>query len=159
MTRVRSLRDDERPWVRDLIRERWADEIVACHGTLYRPDTLPGFVAEDDDGARVGLLTYVLDGAACEVVTIDALVPGKGHGRSLVEAAEAVARDAGCSRLWLTATNDNVRGLAFYRALGFRVVAVHEGAVTEVRNLKASIPLVSEDGVPITDEVELERRL
>ena len=70
-----------------------------------------------------------------------------------------VARDAGCTRSWLITTNDNARALAFYRALGFGVTAVRPGAVDGSRKLKPSIPLVSEDGVPITDEVELERRL
>ena len=33
------------------------------------------------------------------------------------------------------------------------------GAVEEARKLKPSTPLVSEDGVPITDEIKMERRL
>jgi hypothetical protein len=36
---------------------------------------------------------------------------------------------------------------------------VREGAVDEARKLKPSIPLIGAGGVPITDELELERRL
>ena len=156
---VRTLRDDEREWVRSLMRDSWGDEIVVAHGVVYRPHTLPAFVAMDDDGERVGSATYTIEGSACEIVTIDSLVEGSGHGRAMVEAVAEVARGAGCTRLWLITTNDNRRALGFYRALGFEVAAIREGAVVEARKLKPSIPLVSEDGVPITDEIELELRL
>jgi hypothetical protein len=59
----------------------------------------------------------------------------------------------------LVTTNDNVRALGFYAANGFDVVAVHEGAVDASRRLKPSIPLANEDGVPIRDEIEMERQL
>ena len=39
------------------------------------------------------------------------------------------------------------------------MVAVREGAVDESRKRKPSIPLVNERGVPIRDEIEMERRL
>jgi ribosomal protein S18 acetylase RimI-like enzyme len=141
------------------MRDQWAGETVVVHGVTYEPSTLPGFVALDDAGDRVGLVTYLIEGASCEIVTIDAFAPRSGHGRSMVDAVVAVARDAGCTRLWLITTNDNARAVAFYRAVGFEVTAIRSGAVDDSRKLKPSIPLVSEDGVPITDEVELERRL
>ncbi len=142
-----------------LLAERWAGETVVAHGVIHRPDRLPAIVAEDERGGRVGLATYTIDSGACEIVTIDALVPGTGYGRAMVDAVTTIAREAGCSRLRLITTNDNVGALAFYRTLGFEVVAVREGAIDEARKLKPSIPWVSEDGVPITDEIELERRL
>jgi ribosomal protein S18 acetylase RimI-like enzyme len=112
-----------------------------------------------DAGERLGLLTYTIDGDACEIVTIDAMVEGRGVGSLLIESIADVAREAGCTRLWLITTNDNVRAQGFYRAKGFDVVAVHEGAVGLSRERKPSIPLVNDAGVPIQDEVEMERRL
>jgi ribosomal protein S18 acetylase RimI-like enzyme len=144
--------------VRAFIRERWGDEIVVGHGVVYRPHQLPGLIATDT-GKIVGLLTYDVDGDACEIVTIDAMVERRGVGSLLIAAVEDVARDAGCTRLWLITTNDNERAQGFYRANGFDVVAVHEGAVDASRKLKPSIPLVSVAGVPIQDEIEMERRL
>jgi len=38
-------------------------------------------------------------------------------------------------------------------------VAVRQGAVDEARRMKPSIPLIGRGGVPITDEIELERWL
>ena len=107
----------------------------------------------------MGLLTYTIDGEACEVVTIDALIEGEGIGSLLIGSVADLARAAGCTRLWLVTTNDNDRALGFYRAQGFDVVAVREGAVDASRKLKPSIPLVNGAGVPIQDEIELERRL
>jgi ribosomal protein S18 acetylase RimI-like enzyme len=144
--------------VRAFVRTRWGDEIVVGHGVVYRPHQLPGLLVTDA-GETVGLLTYAIEADACEIVTIDALVAGSGVGTMLLAAIEGVARGAGCARLWLITTNDNVRAQGFYRANGFDVVAVHTGAVAASRKLKPSIPLVSEAGVPIQDEIEMERRL
>ena len=75
----------------------------------------------------------------------------------LLEAVRDAAGRAGCSRVWLVTTNDNVDALGWYRRRGFRVVAVHEGAVDRSREtLKPSIPTHNpENGLPITDEIEL----
>lgn len=43
-TEIRPLGEHERPWVGELIRERWGDEIVVAHGVVYRPAELFGFV-------------------------------------------------------------------------------------------------------------------
>jgi ribosomal protein S18 acetylase RimI-like enzyme len=156
---IRPLRDEDRAWVREFVRDRWGDEIVVGHGVVYRPATLDGLVLTDAAGEAVGLLTYTIDGDACEVVTIDAVVEGRGYGSLLIDAVAGVARDAGCSRIWLITTNDNARAIGFYRANGFEVVAIREGAVEESRKHKPSIPLINDHGVPITDEIEMERRL
>lgn len=155
---VRQVRDEDRDWVRELIRERWGDETVVGHGVVYEPAELDGFIAMEGK-EPVGLATYQIERNACEIVTIDALVEGRGVGSSLVEAVHERAHRAGCARLWLVTTNDNERALLFFDKLGFRVVAVREGAVSESRKLKPSIPLIGRGGVPITDEIELERRL
>ena len=110
-------------------------------------------------GNPAALLTYLIEADACEIVTIDAVVEGRGYGSRLLDAVARVAREAGCSRLWLITTNDNERAIGFYLAHGFEVVEVREGAIEASRKLKPSIPLVNEHGVPITDEIEMERRL
>jgi hypothetical protein len=69
---------------------------------------------------------------------------------------DAVTR-LGAPRVWVTTTNDNVHAIGWYERRGFRVVAVHEGAVDRARaTLKPSIPLVGAGDVEIHDEVELE---
>ena len=137
------------------VAEHWGAEIVVAHGTLYHPAELPGFVAELD-GKAAGLVTFHIAGDACEIVTLDSLHPGQGIGTALIEAVKAAAGAAGCRRLWLITTNDNLHALGFYQKRGFRLVAVHPGAVNEARKLKPEIPLIGNDGIPIRDEIELE---
>jgi GNAT superfamily N-acetyltransferase len=68
-------------------RRRARQDLEACE--------LPGFGAFEADRC-VGLVTYELDGEACEIVTIDALDEGKGIGTALLEAIVSVAREARC---------------------------------------------------------------
>lgn len=127
-------------------------------GGVWKPAELPGFGAFDGDRC-VGLVTYELDGDVCEIVTIDALEEGQGIGTALLEAVVAAAREAGCVRVQLLTTNNNLRALAFYQKRGFRLVALVPGAIDEERSLKPSIPLVDSAGLPIRDELHLELRL
>jgi ribosomal protein S18 acetylase RimI-like enzyme len=154
---VRPLGEGDREWVRETLRELWGETVVS-RGAVHDPTALPGFVAEEG-GERVGLLTYRVDGADCEVVTIDAFPEGAGAGTALLDAAARAARDAGCGRVWLISTNDNLRALRFYQRRGFRLVAVHPDALERSRELKPSIPETGLDGIPLRDELELELRL
>lgn len=150
---VRPARTDEAPWIEDEIRRRWGSDVVVSRGLVHRPAGLPGFVAEED-GAPVGLLTYHVGEAGCEIVTIDAFESRRGIGRALVEAV----RTLGHPRLWLATTNDNVVAQRFYERLGFRLAAVHHGAVARSRELKPEIRELAPDGTPIRDELEYEWR-
>ena len=154
---VRPLGEGDREWVRETLRELWGETVVS-RGAVHDPTALPGFVAEEG-GERVGLLTYRVDGADCEVVTIDAFPEGAGAGTALLDAAAAAAREAGCGRVWLITTNDNLRALRFYQRRGFRLVAVHPDALERSRELKPSIPEIGLDGIPLRDELELELTL
>ena len=138
--------------------ERWGDAIVTGRGKVWKPAELPGFAAFEGDDC-VGLVTYELDGGACEMVTIDALREGEGIGTALLEAVVDAAREAGCKRVQLLTTNNNVRALAFYQKRGFRLVALKAGEIDEQRKLKPSIPEVDSAGLPIRDELHLELSL
>jgi ribosomal protein S18 acetylase RimI-like enzyme len=120
---------------------------------------LPGFVATLD-GAPAGLASYAVRGSECELVTIRSLREGRGVGRALLAAVRDAAADAGCSRLWLITTNDNLRALELYQRFGMDIVALHRHAVSEARRtLKPSIPERGVNGIPITHELELELHL
>jgi ribosomal protein S18 acetylase RimI-like enzyme len=150
---IRPLAEGDRGWVAATIRERWAADVVVAHGVVYHPAELEGFIALD--GPRpVGLLTFVREGDALEIVTVDAFEPRRGVGRALVDAVAAL----GAERVWLVTTNDNVTAQGFYEALGFRLVTVREGELERSRALKPEIPAFADDGTPIRDELEYERR-
>ena len=74
---IRPLADADRDWVERLILQRWGDTVVVGRGKVWRPADLPGFGAFENDRC-VGLVTYEVDGEACEVVTIDALEEARG---------------------------------------------------------------------------------
>jgi len=155
--RVRPLGEADRQWATGKLRELWGEGVVS-RGRLLDATVLPGFVAEGD-GEPAGLLTYRVDGGDCEVVTINAFLRGAGAGTALMEAVAAAARDAGCRRVWLITTNDNLRALRFYQRRGFRLAALHRDALDRSRELKPSIPEVGLDGIPLRDELELELTL
>jgi ribosomal protein S18 acetylase RimI-like enzyme len=152
---IRPLSEADHDWVEQLIRERWGDEIVVGRGRVWRPAELRGFAAFEGESCA-GLVTYELDGEACEIVTIDALGEGEGIGSALLAAVVEAARGSGCDRVRLLTTNNNVRALAFYQKRGFRLVGLVPGAIDEERKLKPSIPEVDSAGLPIRDELHLE---
>lgn len=152
---IRPLADDDRDWVERLILERWGDTVVVGRGEVWTPAELPGFAGFEGDHCT-GLVTYEIDGEACEIVTIDALEEGRGVGTGLLDAVVGAAREAGCARVQLLTTNNNLRALAFYQKRGFRLVGLVPGAIDEERSLKPSIPEFDSAGLPIRDELHLE---
>ena len=152
---VRPLGPADRGWVERVTRAEWGSETVAVHQQLYRPSELPGFLALQGR-TKQGLITYHLEGASCEVVTLNSWSEGRGIGTTLLAAVRDVCRREGCTRLWLITTNDNTHALRFYQKWGFRIAAIHVGAIAADRRLKAELPTHGQDGIPIRDEIELE---
>jgi ribosomal protein S18 acetylase RimI-like enzyme len=116
-----------------------------------------------DRGEPAGLLTWFVaaDGAAAEVraLIVEVAYRGRGIGRGLLDAAAQALRAQGVRRVWLTTTNENLAALALYQKAGYRLTALHAGAMDELRRLKPAIPAVASNGIPIRDELELSREL
>jgi ribosomal protein S18 acetylase RimI-like enzyme len=154
--RVRAVSDDDRAWALAVLDEYWGEMVIAG-GRELRPAELPALLAEAD-GERAGLATYLIEGSDCELVTLNALTVGGGVGGALVEALADAARAAGASRLHLTTTNDNLPALRLYQRHGFVLVELRAGAVDRSRARK-DIDATGHAGIPIRDELELERAL
>jgi GNAT superfamily N-acetyltransferase len=130
-------------------------------GELVHPLDHPALVAVAAGGQLAGMLTYVPgpDWQQCEILTLHADDQWRGTGTALMEAVGQLARRQGCGRLWVITTNDNVDALRFYQRRGFCLVRVHRGAVDRSRaSLKPEIPTVGAYGIPLRDEIELERQ-
>jgi GNAT superfamily N-acetyltransferase len=125
---------------------------------VHWPADLEGFIASVDD-KHVGLATLEVRDRECEVVTLNSSQPGLGVGSALLAAVEHHARERGCHRLWLVTTNDNTNALHFYQVRGLRITAWRRNAISDARRLKPEIPLVSADGIVISDEFELAKQL
>jgi GNAT superfamily N-acetyltransferase len=156
--RIRVLRTEDGSWVRTLLTQRWYSPRIVTRGRVHQADQLPGFIAEDASGL-LGLTTYRLEAGQCEVVTLDSLAGRRGIGTALLAAVQAAARAAGCRRLWLITTNDNLQALRFYQRRGLVLAALHRDALRESRKLKPEIGAIGADGIPLRDEIELELRL
>lgn len=149
------IQDSDRDAVAEFIQRHWDSKIVTSRGKAYYPHEHPGLI-ERRDGNIVGLLTYRVDHEDMHVLTLNSTLEGQGIGTSMMLQAIDTARKLQCTRMWLTATNDNLRAVGFYQRLGFRMVAIHLGAADEARKIKPQIPEVGERGVPIHDEVVME---
>ena len=115
------------------------EEIMAHHGvprpargslsrtlrSILRSDSHLFLVAEGGDSI-IGMCALVFTvstwsaGPVCEIqdVIVTEESRGGGTGRLLLEAAEKVARERGCVRLFLHAEPANLGAHAFYRSLG-----------------------------------------
>jgi ribosomal protein S18 acetylase RimI-like enzyme len=155
---IRAAESAQAVWLTDFL-ARHNSTRVASRGRLHYPAELAGFVAMRD-GEPIGVLTYRVDGAECEIVTLHSDVENAGAGTALIERVTSDARAAGCRRLWLITTNDNTNALRFYQRRGFRIVTIHVRAVEEARRtLKPDIGLTGNDGILIRDEIEMEMDL
>lgn len=152
---IRPLVDEDCAWVVSVLNEYWGSTLIVTRGKSHEGDKLPGFIA-DLDSRPVGLITYNIENAEMEIISLNSLIEGIGIGSALVEAARIEAISANCHRLWLITTNDNLQAMRFYQKRGFHIKAVYLDALEQSRRIKPTIPLLGINGIPLRDEIELE---
>lgn len=132
---------------------------MVSRGHEYQLAELESLIARLDE-KLVGAATYRLtEDLSCELMSLNSSNRGQGAGSQLLAAVEQVAREAGCRRVWLITSNDNLDALRFYQRRGYRITGVHSGAIDQARRMKPSIPLVGDHGIEIHDEIELAKNL
>lgn len=160
---IRSLTQQDRNWVAHFMDEHWGSTKIVSRGRAFYGHLLPGFAAEmndaPEDAPAAGIITYNIEGDQCEIVTMNSLERGIGIGMALMEQVKEVATEAGCKRIWMITTNDNLEALEYYQKRGFQLCAVHPNALIEARKIKPQIPLVGKHDIPLRDEIELEMKL
>jgi ADP-ribose pyrophosphatase len=147
------LTPSDLPWATQFLQAHGSLSVVS-RGRLSDPSEYPGFVLCNEQGTPQALATYRIENGECELLSL-APLPAGGEF-SLVETVRRAALERGCWRLWLVVSNDNTPALRYYQQAGFRLSAVHRGALEHARTLKPSLPLTGVDGLPVHDEVELE---
>lgn len=152
------LADTYRDWLIRLLTREWGSVRMVTRGRLVDASRLSGFIALHG-GIPAGAATYRIGIGECELITLNSAVEHCGVGTALLDAVSGAARAAGCRRLWLITTNDNIDALAFYQKRGFVLRAAYPDSIAEARHLKPEIPLYGCHGIPIRDELELERQL
>jgi GNAT superfamily N-acetyltransferase len=158
--KIRDKQLKDQPWIEAILKERWGGEgQVIAHGEIFEARLLPALIADE----QLGLATYQIrrtdDCVFAELVTLDAITANQGVGTALIEGLASTLQVGGVTILRVTTTNDNLDALRFYQRRGFRITAVRPGAVDEARRLKPSIPAIGDYGIPIRDELELERQI
>lgn len=155
---LHSISSEDRAWVARFIEEQWGSDKMIVHNSIFRVSELPGFIAMQS-AKVVGLATYNIVNDQCEIISLNSLREAIGIGSALIEAIRQTAQAAGCKRLFLGTTNDNLHALRFYQRHGFTIAVLRPNAVAEARKIKPEIPLIGDNGIPIRDEIELEMQL
>ncbi len=152
---IRETNETDFAWKTNLLEKQWGTTAIITRGKCQDAARLTAFVALLR-GERVGLLTYHIDGKECEIVSLDSLVKVRGIGSTLVEKVKVTAQKAGCQRVWLITTNDNLHALRFYQKRGFTLSALYPNALEHTRKMQPETPLLGIEEIPLRDEIELE---
>lgn len=154
-----SIEHIDRKTVQQFFTDHWGSPQMVVSTGVYDCSKLEGFAALNDRGSIIGLITYMVKDDVCEIISLDSIEEGKGIGTALLQRLEASAQKHGVCRIQLITTNDNVNALRFYQKRGYQLVRVFPNAVEKARRLKPSIPLIGCNGIPLRDELLLEKRL
>ena len=93
-------------------------------------------------------------------MTLDALTVGGGIGGALVEALADTARDAGCARHARASPRTTTSpALRLYQRHGFALAALRPDEIAVEQAAQAADPATGYAGIPIRDELELQRAL
>jgi Acetyltransferase (GNAT) family. len=152
------ISDAYRSDVNNILQEEWHCPPLISRGRIIDTTILPGFLFIEND-TIAGIVTYNIENAECEIITLNSFKENRGIGTMLVNAVLEAARKNGCERLWLITTNDDINAIRFYQKKGFDLVAAHINAIEISRRLKPEIPLIGMDDIPIKHELEFEIKL
>lgn len=156
---INQIRNIPKSKVENFFINNWGSPEMVISSGIYDCSSLDGFVVQNQKEEIIGMITYVIRGAECEIISLDSLEEGKGVGSRLIRAVEEAVALVGCTSVKLVTTNDNLSALRFYQKRGYHLSNLYKNAVEKARKLKPEIPLVSEDGIPIRDEIELQKML
>ncbi|WP_322902891.1 GNAT family N-acetyltransferase [Paenibacillus campi] len=140
------------------LQRNWGSAQMIVSSGTYQCEQLDGFIVEENNEI-IGLITYVIRLDEIEIISLDSLQEGKGIGSALMNKVEHIARQNQLLAISLITTNDNLNALKFYQKRSYRMVSVIPDAVNQARKLKPSIPLIGNEGIPLTDELQLRKRL
>ena len=152
---IRKIKNSDKQWIRSIFNDFWGGDIMVTKGIIHRVNDLDGIIATLNK-EKVGLITYKILGKELEITSVNSLKENKGIGSAMLDAIITLARKQKIKRVWLLTTNDNIDALKFYQKRNFTLKNIYPEAVKLSRELKPSIPLIGNYGIPIRDEIELE---
>jgi len=156
---MKSTKDIDKTILQHFFKEHWGSPQMVISSGIFQCDELDGYVMLDEGNRIVGLITYIMKDAECEIISIDSMIENKGIGTTLMNQVEQLAAENHCKLMKLVTTNDNMQALAFYQKRGFHLTKLLVNAVAKAREIKPEIPLVANNGIPIRDEIVLTKSL
>ncbi|MEH6944975.1 GNAT family N-acetyltransferase [Bacillus sp. JJ722] len=154
---VVSNRDVPTKLIKDFFEQNWGSPEMVISSGSYDCTKLEGFTFLNEKNEMIGLITYTMIEDECEIISLDSLEEGKGIGTTLLQSVEDMAMNNNCNLVKLVTTNDNLLALKFYQKRGYSLSQILCNAVDEARKLKPEIPLIGNDGIPIRDEIVLQK--
>lgn len=142
----------------DLFIDNWGDDEMVVSSGTYQLSDLPGFV-EYDEAEIIGVITYIIKNDQIEIISLDSFRENVGIGSQLLKKLEEISEEKDITKISVITTNDNLNALKFYQKRGYSIIKVIPNAVEKARKQKPSIPLFAENGIPIRDEIVLEKYL
>lgn len=155
---IRPKTDADAEWAANFLKNQSSDAHLPEHVKASDVFTFPALIAEVD-GEPVGLLAYERQGDESHIVSLHVSRKRIGIGESLLNQLEAEARAKGCKKIKCVVANDNLNALRFLQKREFRLAELRAGAIEERRKQGASVPLKGDNGIPLRDELVLEKKL
>ena len=156
--KIESINEDNRNLVNQFFIDNWFSTDMSVRGEIIDGTKLDGFLLQEES-TIIGLVTYTFFKDVCEIVSIDSKRENIGIGSALLKEVEKVAIDNNCKKIRLITTNDNMRALQFYQKRGYCLTKLYQNAMEEVRKIKPNVPELGDNGIPLRDELELEKEL
>ena len=155
---IERINEKNRNLVNQFFIDNWFSTDISLRGEIIDCTKVDGFLVQENN-TIIGLITYTFFGDICEIVSIDSKRENLGLGSVLLKEVEHVAIENNCKKMRLVTTNDNLRALQFYQKRGYCITKIYPNAMDEVRKQKPDVPLIGENGIPLRDELELEKEI
>ena len=158
INKIERITEKTRNLVNQFFIDNWFSTDISLRGEIIDCTKVDGFLVQENN-TIIGLVTYKFFGDICEIVSIDSKRENLGLGSALLKEVEHVAIENNCKKMRLVTTNDNLRALQFYQKRGYCLTKIYPNAMDEVRKQKPDVPLIGENGIPLRDELELEKNI
>ena len=155
---IEEITEKNRQRVNDILIKEWEATDIIIRGKIIDGTKLDGFLAIKDNEI-IGLITYMIENNECEIVSLNSFEENKGIATRLINTVKELAIKKNCTRLKLITTNDNIRAIEFYQKRGFVFANIYINSIENSRKLKPEIPMFTDNGLPIRDEIEFEMKL
>lgn len=153
--KLRSSTPQDTKWLEELMDRDWGGLPLVIRGKKYYPASLNGIIAENENGIA-GFLFYEVRDQDCEIIVFEIFNKFQGTGTQILNQLKEIATNKKCRRLYLMTTNDNLDALRFYQKRGFHICGIHLDSVKISRQIKPTIGITGDHGIPVRDEIDLE---